>query len=477
MTQQKCYDQFCITSSDDGSVLVYDVASVQKGCLEEFYTNGACNDEHIYTVQNQPRKKEPDEIAALMSELAGVPYEQLEDRAAKRRKDRTTPEQKKHGLFFIKLRPLDFKAGSRNKHIDSVTVCAANGLVIGGTNAGEFFIWRVNFNAIRQRLTTVEHFEWIGSFRVHKKGIHQLAFSADGSVLLSGSGDGTARLWRTSFESVSGKNSACHDTKKCPERYLDIDFVEDRSVGNLIHEFVVDPSAVDGAVEFLIDAVEWSKKGRYAYCAISIKKANALDGRADAPNEAGQPSVSPNPPTAVASANPASPERTSQNVTKKAIVKLLVYDTQTGAMLTNDLSRDCGYDKAIYNYTCVMRAHTVEEDIVVASFDGGLCILYDVARMQVLQEIVEYGIYSIDQFTMNNMVDVEWSADGNYLALSSYYGTLSLYSNQKHRKAGYSATRVHQFFPYDNEMHGHNPYEQVAEQPMVGGYELVPYEV
>ena len=86
-----------------------------------------------------------------------------------------------------------------------------------------------------------------------------------------------------------------------------------------------------------------------------------------------------------------------------------------------------------------MRAHTVDEDIVVASFDGGLCLLYDVGRMQVLQEIVEHGIYSIDQFTMNNMVDVEWSSDGNYLALSSYYGTLSLYSNQKHRKAGYSA--------------------------------------
>ena len=166
------------------------------------------------------------------------------------------------------------------------------------------------------------------------------------------------------------------------------------------------------------------------------------------------------PPTAVASARANSPEKTTQNVTKKAVVKLLVYDAKTESLLTNDLSRDCGYGQPIYNYTCVMRAHTVDEDIVVASFDGGLCLLYDVGRMQVLQEIVEHGIYSIDQFTMNNMVDVEWSSDGNYLALSSYYGTLSLYSNQKHRKAGYSATRVHQFFPYDNEMHDHNPYER-----------------
>ena len=89
-----------------------------------------------------------------------------------------------------------------------------------------------------------------------------------------------------------------------------------------------------------------------------------------------------------------------------------------------------------------MRTHIVLEDIVVTNFNGGFCILYDICRMQVLQKIVKYGIYSIDQFTMNNMVDVEWSAYGNYLALSSYYGTMSLYSNQKHCKAGYSSTRV-----------------------------------
>lgn len=62
--------------------------------------------------------------------------------------------------------------GSRNKHIDSVTVCTRTGLVAGGTNHGEIYLWRVNFSAMRQRMSHVEHAEWIGSFKVHKKSIH-----------------------------------------------------------------------------------------------------------------------------------------------------------------------------------------------------------------------------------------------------------------------------------------------------------------
>ena len=110
-----------------------------------------------------------------------------------------------------------------------------------------------------------------------------------------------------------------------------------------------------------------------------------------------------------------------------------------------------------------MKAHPFDENLVVASFDGGLCLIYDIGRMQVVQEIVEYGIYSIDQFTMNNQVDVDWSSDGNYIAFSSFYGTLSLYSNFAYRKLSYASTRVHQFFHYDNEMHEHNPYERATD--------------
>ena len=92
-------------------------------------------------------------------------------------------------------------------------------------------------------------------------------------------------------------------------------------------------------------------------------------------------------------------------------------------------------------------------------FDGGLVLIFDIQRMSIVQEIVEYGIYSIDQYTMNNQVDVDFSSDGDYIALSSFFGTVSLYTNQSHQMQRYQCTRVQQFFMYDNEKHAENLYE------------------
>lgn len=49
--------------------------------------------------------------------------------------------------------------------------------------------------------------------------------------------------------------------------------------------------------------------------------------------------------------------------------------------------------------------------------------------------IEEYGIYSIEQFTMNNSIDVDFSSCGEYIALTSLYGTLSLYTTEVHKEA------------------------------------------
>lgn len=43
-----------------------------------------------------------------------------------------------------------------------------------------------------------------------------------------------------------------------------------------------------------------------------------------------------------------------------------------------------------------MKAHPVNDNILLACFDGGMTILYDVHFLEIIQEIVEYGIYSID---------------------------------------------------------------------------------
>ena len=64
---------------------------------------------------------------------------------------------------------------------------------------------------------------------------------------------------------------------------------------------------------------------------------------------------------------------------------------------------------------------------------------------------------------MNNAVDVDFSSDGQYIALSSIYGTITVYTTNEQNLARYEGTRVQQFFAYDNQMHDHNPYEQADE--------------
>ena len=51
---------------------------------------------------------------------------------------------------------------------------------------------------------------------------------------------------------------------------------------------------------------------------------------------------------------------------------------------------------------------------------------------------------------MNNAVDVDFSSDGQYIALSSIYGTITVYTTNEQNLARYEGTRVQQFFAYDN---------------------------
>ena len=43
-----------------------------------------------------------------------------------------------------------------------------------------------------------------------------------------------------------------------------------------------------------------------------------------------------------------------------------------------------------------MKAHPIHDNILLACFDGGITLIYDVSSQEIIQEIVEYGIYSID---------------------------------------------------------------------------------
>jgi hypothetical protein len=72
-----------------------------------------------------------------------------------------------------------------------------------------------------------------------------------------------------------------------------------------------------------------------------------------------------------------------EDTSKSPIVKIKVYDTQS-KIIIHDLNKICRLGKDIINYACVMKSHPVHENILLACFDGGITILYDVRRLQVL---------------------------------------------------------------------------------------------
>jgi WD40 repeat protein len=98
---------------------------------------------------------------------------------------------------MVKLIPDGLRAGSRNKHIDAFSV-SEQGLLAGGTNQGEIYLWRINFQSIRQRKSD-GLYQWVNCFKIHKKANHYVEFNPSGNILMTGSADGSAALWDTSF--------------------------------------------------------------------------------------------------------------------------------------------------------------------------------------------------------------------------------------------------------------------------------------
>lgn len=299
-------------------------------------------------------------------------------------------------ISLVKLRPDDYRQGTRSKHIDSVSV-NQQGFIAGGTNSGEIYLWQVNFHNIRQKKAE-ELYKWINSFKVHKKSNHYMQFSPDGKMLLSGSADGTASIWDVRFPELSQKSpdkgnlkddvqhliGQKNERKNLQASTKSIQISDEQ----LIFRFEDAEYRKNASkYECQIDGIEWSLTGRYAYCAISVKELQPEEEKSAATN---------------------SQRRENQ---KPAIVKIHVYDTYTKRVIEN-LDKACRLGKDIKNYACILKKHPVKDNILLGCFDGGISVLYDVDRRQIIQRIDELGIYSIDQFTMNNAVDVDFSADG-----------------------------------------------------------------
>ena len=109
-------------------------------------------------------------------------------------------------MFTVELTPNDFRHGNRNKKLDTLAL-NHNGLVVAGSNTGEMFVWRVNYENIVKRLPKQDCHRFLGQFKIHKNsGIQFCEFSplkgipCIGDTLMTGSTDGIVKIWRMNMQ-------------------------------------------------------------------------------------------------------------------------------------------------------------------------------------------------------------------------------------------------------------------------------------
>ena len=98
------------------------------------------------------------------------------------------------------LLPDDYRPGTRNKKLDAVA-CSSAGIVVAGTSTGEIFCWKLNFAEISRR-NKGEAYRYLGQFKVCKNaGVQFAEFSPTNDTLMTGSTDGSVKIWRLDIPS------------------------------------------------------------------------------------------------------------------------------------------------------------------------------------------------------------------------------------------------------------------------------------
>ena len=64
-------------------------------------------------------------------------------------------------------------------------------------------------------------------------------------------------------------------------------------------------------------------------------------------------------------------------------MQIKMYDTYSGQIIEN-LDKACRLGKEIHNYACVMKSHPFKPNILLACYDGGISIIYDIQQMHVI---------------------------------------------------------------------------------------------
>ena len=193
-------------------------------------------------------------------------------------------------IFEVVLTPDDYRPGSRNKKLDDVA-CSSAGLVIAGSSTGEIFCWKLNFTEINRRQRG-DAFRFLGKYKICKNaGVQFVEFSPVNDLLMTGSTDGSVKIWRLDIPAGKQQQAALKafsmsdssrllvsiDEKNGCERTCSISFFDEEGEQRYEYEQVKQPvagftGAKAPAINFTksqCDAIKWSVRGRYAIASIT----------------------------------------------------------------------------------------------------------------------------------------------------------------------------------------------------------------
>lgn len=99
------------------------------------------------------------------------------------------------------------------------------------------------------------------------------------------------------------------------------------------------------------------------------------------------------------------------------------------------------------NYTFVLEAHPKDENYFMSGGGAGKVILWDIRTGTQIKSFKEFGHYHRDNNMLDEVFDGKFSSCGNFFAVSTIWGTFSIYSI--FNKETYLSTPVEQFFHKD----------------------------
>lgn len=154
----------------------------------------------------------------------------------------------------LELTPDDFRPGVRNRKLDTLAL-NYQGLIVAGSNTGEMFVWRVNYQNVtnynNKKQTLVNKADcsrFLGQYKLHKNsGIQFCEFCplngqpGIGDMLMTGSTDGIVKVWQLHVDKWRNskteanftmedksrlwleidENRGCLETVKIPSRFYD----------------------------------------------------------------------------------------------------------------------------------------------------------------------------------------------------------------------------------------------------------------